>query len=162
MCVHSEHPKAVTQDLAGTRRPEATSAMLQAIAASLVRTLPPFATVRPGTLMVSLQIIWIPLWDWSVLAGRLKGQHRKGRLCIPPYPPQRGQRLDAGFPGTGTHAGDHLHTAAQLVGSDRPSTLPLFEKLSLDDATMRVAHGFKVRPLRHRGGKTSPGRVPPQ
>ena len=72
-----------------------------------------------------------------------------------------GQRLEAGFPGAGTHAGDQLHTAAQLVGSDRPSTLPLFEKLSLDDATMRVAHGFKGRPLRHRGGKTSPGRVPP-
>ena len=44
------------------------------------------------------------------------------------------QRLEAGFPGAGTHAGDQLHTAAQLVGSDRPSTLPLFQKLSLEDA----------------------------
>ena len=58
------------------------------------------------------------------------------------------------------HAGDHAHAAPE-IGSDRPSTLPLFERLSLDDATMRVAHGFKARPFRDGGGKTSPGRLPP-
>ena len=51
--------------------------------------------------------------------------------------------------------------APPKIGSDRPSTLPLLERLSLDDATMRVAHGFKVRPLRDGGGKTFPGRFPP-
>ena len=95
MCVHSEHPKAVIQDLAVTRRPEA---MLQAIATSLVRTLPRFAWCNPKQPpTVRLQINWIPLWDWSVLAGRLKGQHPKGRLCIPPYPRWEGSVLRLGF-----------------------------------------------------------------
>ena len=100
--------------------------------------------------MSSLLSAWIPLWDGSALAGRLKGQHPKGRLSLPSL---RGQRLDAGFPGAGTQAGDHLHTAAQMLGSDRPSTLPLFEKLSLDalplvsDFAASTASGAKRHPF---------------
>ena len=45
----------------------------------------------------------------------------------------------------------HQVRASLEIGSDRPSTLPLSESVSLDDATMRVSHGFKVRPLRDGG-----------
>ena len=65
-----------------------------------------------------------------------QGAAREGAAVHPSLASLGGQRLEAGFPGAGTHAahaGDQLRTAAQLVGSDRPSTLPLFEKLSLED-----------------------------
>ena len=113
MCVHSE--LGVIQDLAGTRRPEA---MLQAIAASLVRTLPRLATVQPETAMHGAPTDQlVPFWDWSVLAGRLKGQQHpgpEGAAVHPSLPSLGGQRLEAGFRGVGTHAGDQLHTAAQI------------------------------------------------
>ena len=104
----------------------------------------------------------LPRWDRSVLldgsgAGTL---WPSGAAVHPALPSLGGQRQEAGSPGAGTQAGDQF-LASPEIGSDRPSTLPLSESLSLDDATMRVSHGFKVRPLKDGGGKTSPGRLPP-
>ena len=98
MCVHSEHPKGVIQDLAGTRRPEA---MLQAIAASLVRTLPRLATVQPEEpCTVRLQINWFLSGTGASSLGGSRGSSTrdpKGRLCIPPYPRWEGSVLRLGF-----------------------------------------------------------------
>ena len=51
--------------------------------------------------------------------------------------------------------------ATNHSGLDRPSYLPTTARLHLLDDQMLVPLGFRVRPLRDGGGKTSPGRVPP-
>ncbi|CAE7439728.1 MKK3, partial [Symbiodinium microadriaticum] len=103
----------------------------------------------------------IIFWKPALIAGRLKGQHPLGRLYYPPNPRWEGRAKKLGLlVQVPMLAGDQVHAAPE-IGSDRPSPLPLSERLSLDDATIKVAHGFKVRPLRGGGGKTSPGRLPP-
>eukprot|EP00439_Symbiodinium_sp_Y106_P066478 s2883_g10.t2 len=130
MCVHSE--LGVIQDLAGTRRPEA---MLQAIAASLVRTLPRLATVQPETAMHGAPTDQlVPFWDWSVLAGRLKGQQHpgpEGAAVHPSLPSLGGQRLEAGFRGVGASdasASDdgNAYVGGWLSNVDSPSKSEVF------------------------------------
>ena len=50
---------------------------------------------------------------------------------------------------------------ANAQASDRPSHCPWAEQLQLHDPVVKVQFGFKTRPLRDGGGKTSPGRMPP-
>ena len=50
---------------------------------------------------------------------------------------------------------------ATAEASDRPSHCPWAERLHLHDPVVKVQFGFKTRPLRDGGGKTSPGRMPP-
>ena len=157
-CTHSVHMQPTSSGTQGIRRPES---MLKEIAASLVRTL-------HGPSVERLAHAASNPTD-SDCAESLGKEHDRwtdlgaapaGAAVHPALPSLGGQRQEAGSPGAGTQAGDQF-LASPEIGSDRPSTLPLSESLSLDDATMRVSHGFKVRPLRDGGGKTSPGRLPP-
>ncbi|CAE7692891.1 MKK3 [Symbiodinium sp. KB8] len=128
----------------GIRRPES---MLKEIAASLVRTL-------HGPSVERLAHAASNPTD-SDCAESLGKEHDRwtdlgaapaGAAVHPALPSLGGQRQEAGSPGAGTQAGDQF-LASPEIGSDRPSTLPLSESLSLDDATMRVSHGFKALPL---------------
>ena len=52
-------------------------------------------------------------------------------------------------------------SASSHSGLDRPSHLPTTARLHLLDDKLLVRLGFRVRPIRDGGGKTSPGRIPP-
>ena len=79
-------------------------------------------------------------------------------------PPQAGETPQNPNSACGTSREGELGVssfATNHSGLDRPSYLPTTARLHLLDDQMLVPLGFRVRPLRDGGGKTSPGRVPP-
>ena len=104
----------------GTRRPES---MLKEIAASLVRMLSGSSIGRPVQAFLNpLESDLDPLLGQERPGWTAQGAVPVGAGVLPSLPSLGGQRPQAGFPGAGTHAGDHV-LATPEIGSDRPSTL---------------------------------------
>ena len=133
-CTHSDHPKSTSTGARGVRRPES---MLKEIAASLVRTLRGPSVERPAhTSLHPTGSDCAPSLRQERPRWTAHGAAPVGAAVHPALPSLGAQRHEAGFPGAGTQAGDQQRASPEIV-SDRPSTLPLSESLSLDDATMR-------------------------
>ena len=143
MCVHSEHPKAVIQDLAVTRRPEA---MLQAIATSLVRTLHygSHGATRNSHPRCAYRSIGSLSGTGASSLGGSRGSTRRGGCASLPTLAGRAASLRLGsawcrypcLPHGRRFFLDVMRTAAQLVGSRCGlRRLPLFENCPLGGAT---------------------------